>query len=139
MLPDGNAGKRRSFLIGKGVIITQEFNEVVVLTRVSILAGIIVLAAGFLMQKGVRSSAPCVEAPPCRACFGQNESNYEGIADHLGKDGKYEIHGRTPGRYILGGRGYAPFASGRKPRALTILRPEILKKLKPSCSENLMS
>jgi len=39
---------------------------------------------------------------------------YEGIADHLGKDGKYEIHGKTPGRYLLAVEVYAPFVSGAK-------------------------
>lgn len=39
---------------------------------------------------------------------------YEGISDHLGKDGKYAISGKTPGRYILVVEVYAPFVSGAK-------------------------
>jgi hypothetical protein len=39
---------------------------------------------------------------------------YEGIADHLGKDGKYVINGKTPGRYVLAVEVYAPFVSGAK-------------------------
>jgi hypothetical protein len=39
---------------------------------------------------------------------------FESIADHLGKDGKYVINGKTPGRYILAVEVYAPFVSGAK-------------------------
>lgn len=49
--------------------------------------------------------------PVERASDKMNPTN-EGIADHLGKDGKYGIHGKTPGRYILAVEVYAPFASG---------------------------
>jgi hypothetical protein len=40
---------------------------------------------------------------------------YENIADHLGKDGKYHIYGKTPGRYLLAAEVYAPLALGVNP------------------------
>ncbi len=39
-------------------------------------------------------------------------STYKNIADYLGDAGKYQIYGKTPGRYLLVVEVYAPFLSG---------------------------
>jgi hypothetical protein len=72
------------------------------------ISGTVVDAEGNLVERAV------VRLLPVERASEKMNPMYENIADHLGKDGKYEIHGKTPGNYILAVEVYAPFVSGVK-------------------------
>jgi hypothetical protein len=72
------------------------------------ISGRVLDAEGNLVERAV------VRLLPVERASEKMNPIYEGIADHLGKDGKYVITGQTPGRYVLAVEVYAPFLSTTK-------------------------